>query len=954
MVLQVGTTNFQSTSGESSRTPVQRGIREGVTPPKTGMMELADTLKSINPTLQKFVSFQIDKAKQQGVLEGQNQILGSTPTEINKIKKELEAKEGKRFARNFIGGNIYTQYGIEKQLAINLGNASEAKTKKFFNDYVVDVPLPDGTVIQQPLSQFDINSKEFQGAINEFQQTSLLNTRGIRPEIVNEHLLPKQNFALAKIFSDQETKRAEAKIEQANLLFNNSVINSWFSIDNFNDSIELNLIDDNYTTEDRRNNNGLSQAEFLSLQELQLNVDSMVKLGLSESVSPASLIDIIKTNTLQILNYYESNNLDMDVAEEEITDYINWIGNLKVTNGQPLRNFYISDGENKIETLMSDINKKKSDAIKNQNAFQKQQNQETISNTLNNLDFSRTQFKDGKEALSYFKNIGNTLDALANEYPEQIEFLYKEYDLRNFSVDDFFFELETAYDDGTVTQSQALIQVTDVMQALGPNASKADRDKYTKLKKYLGKTDGKSLDTRFPEMKELIKYGQKTIGKTNLSSGVVSYKNADDVDKMEDLNTKLKSLVKENEGLGEQIEVRDQKSTVRNWYLGELRKIKNPSKFGKYEFYDPTLDLSQPIEFGEVIEKDDGDGQDDKKTVNIQEQKVLTYDTTTKLFSEVNTNELQVGPNTTLVSINGDVTPAGESLRQNLKIKSFENFNIDFYNATFEDNKTETKNENLLKDDLTFNDPFANEIKPSLGVTDGSMIAYNFPTNNQSPEVEPSIINNVVQLAKDFSTNTKEFTFDTVAKIGKVESSKNFVDFFLDDYIANNAEQNQDLTNLLTEDDQNFLKQDTNKILNTNIAKTLLEAKDYQGIQDYVREQLMMSFGLNSRLGLQNSLGHGNYLDAKHYVETGEIKFNNTYLFETEDSQTGGSDLLIRLPYSVFSTIINLPLPDPAKKRFLELVNNAPRRYVVDKIGEDKLKNILDNPYRYTINLGKL
>jgi len=413
-------------------------------------------------------------------------------------------------------------------------------------------------------------------------------------------------------------------------------------------------------------------------------------------------------------------------------------------------------------------------------------------------------------------------------------------------------------------------------------------------------------------------------------------------------------LVKENEGLGEQIEVRDQKSTVRNWYLGELRKIKNPRKFGKYEFYDPTLDLSQPIEFGEVIEKDDGDGQDDKKTVNIQEQKVLTYDTTTKLFSEVNTNELQVGPNTTLVSINGDVTPAGESLRQNLKIKSFENFNIDFYNATFEDNKTETKNENLLKDDLTFNDPFANEIKPSLGVTDGSMIAYNFPTNNQSPEVEPSIINNVVQLAKDFSTNTKEFTFDTVAKIGKVESSKNFVDFFLDDYIANNAEQNQDLTNLLTEDDQNFLKQDTNKILNTNIAKTLLEAKDYQGIQDYVREQLMMSFGLNSRLGLQNSLGHGNYLDAKHYVETGEIKFNNTYLFETEDSQTGGSDLLIRLPYSVFSTIINLPLPDPAKKRFLELVNNAPRRYVVDKIGEDKLKNILDNPYRYTINLGKL
>ncbi|ADD94520.1 hypothetical protein [uncultured phage MedDCM-OCT-S08-C151] len=241
-----------------------------------------------------------------------------------------------------------------------------------------------------------------------------------------------------------------------------------------------------------------------------------------------------------------------------------------------------------------------------------------------------------------------------------------------------------------------------------------------------------------------------------------------------------------------------------------------------------------------------------------------------------------------------------------------------------------------------------------MGITDGSMIAYNFPTNNQSSEVEPSIINNVVELAKDFSANTKEFTFDTVAKIGKVESSKNFVDFFLDNYIANNAEQNQDLTNLLTEDDQKFLKQETNGILNTNIAKTLLGAKDYQGVQDYVRQQLMMGFGYNNRLGLQNSIGHGNYLDVEHYVKTGEMKFNNTYLFETEDSQTGGSDLLIRMPYSMYSTIMGLPLPNPIKNRFLELVNNAPRRYVVDKIGEDKLKNILDNPYRYTINLGKV
>ena len=710
------TQSFRGTSFQPSASPVdtfEQGVRVA---PKSGIQSLAETLAAVNPTIQKYLSNEIDTKIAQNIQEGQLQVLGSNPEGIDKLRKELEKNEGKKFARNFVGGNIYTQYGIEKQLAINLGNASETKTKKFFDDYVVDVELPNGQIVQQPLSQFNINSNEFEQAINDFQQTSLVNTRGIRPEIVNQFLLPKQNQALEKVYKTQQQKSANAKIVQANLLFNNSILNSWFSIDNINENIENELIEDN------KSKNGLSTAEVLSLDELQENINYMVKIGLSSSVSPDKIINVMKTNTLQIFDYYEKNNLDMELAEEEVEAYINWIGNLKVTNGQPLKNFYISDGENKIETLMSDINKKKANAIKNQNAFNKQQEQETINNTLNNLDFSRTQFEDSKETLTYFKNIGNTLDALAKEYPEQIEFLYKQYDLRNFSVDDFFFELETAYDDGKVTQNQALIQLTDVMQALGPNASKADRDKYTELKKYLGETDGKSIEQRFPEMKGLMKYGQRTVGK--VKDGLRVIESADDVDRMEDLNIKLKSLVKENGGVDAQIDIRGQRTTVRNWYLGELRKLKNPRKFTTYKFFDPALDLSKELEFEEVTE--DGDGKNNDNTVNIQEQKVLTYDTNTKLFSEVNTNELQVGPNTTVVSINGSVTPAGESLRQNLNIKSFENFNIDFYNATFEDNQTETTNEKLLSDDLeasAFSDVSEKESPTTVEVEQGDTVS---------------------------------------------------------------------------------------------------------------------------------------------------------------------------------------------------------------------------------------
>ena len=708
------TNSFQSTAFQPQASPVDTFVAPPSVQPKTGIESLAETLAAVNPNLQKFLGDKLEDEKQKGILEGRNIVLRSDPEGIDKLKKELEKKEGKRFARNFVGGNIFTQYGIEKQLAINLGNASEAKTKKFFDDYIVNVETPLG-IIEKPLSQFDINSNEFKQAVNEFQQTSLVNTRGIRPEIVNEFLLPKQNLALQKIYKKQQENLADAKIEQANLLFNNSILNSWFSIDNINDNIENNLIEDN------KSKNGLSTAEVLSLNELQDNINYMVKIGLSSSVSPNKIIDVMKTNMLQIFDYYESNNLDMDVAVEEVEDYINWIGNLKVTNNQPLRNFYIQDGEDKIETLLTDIYTKKEDIKKRQNDFNKINDQNNIYNTLDNLDFSRTQFQDGKEALSYFKNIGNTLDSLAAQYPEEIDFLYKQYDLRNFSVDDFFFELETAYDNGEVTRNQALTQLTDVMQALGPNASNADKLKYTTLKKYLKETDDKTIEQRYPAMKELIKYGKRTVGK--IKDGLRVITDADDVDRMEDLNIKLKSLTKENGAIDAEIDIRGERTTVRNWYLGELRKLKNPRRFGDYEFYDPAFNLSQRIEFKKV---DDENGQDDGKTVNIQEQKVLTYDTNTKLFSEVNTNELQVGPTTTIVSINGLVTPAGESLRQNLKIKSFENFNTDFYNATFEDNKTETENKNLLRDDLepsVFSDVSEKESPTTVKVEEGDTLS---------------------------------------------------------------------------------------------------------------------------------------------------------------------------------------------------------------------------------------
>ena len=691
--------SFLSTAGESFRRPVNTFVAPVDTVQKSSMMDLAETLADINPVLQNFIQVKAKKNAERKIEEGMLKVAGASPKELIEIRKEVEANTDKKTFRHFLGTNRFMQYGIEKQLAINIANGQEAKTKKFFEEYVVDVELENGTVIQQPLSQFDVNSEAFDNAITEFQSSQLANTRGIRASLIKEHILPKQNLALQKVFIEQETKLAESKIKQASILFNDSVLNSWFSIDNYNDNIELNLIDDNYTEKDRIKNNGLSQGEFLALEELQDNVDSMVNRGLATAVSPSKMIDIIKTNVLKIYEYYERNDYDLEMAEEEIEEYINWIGNLKVgpktvlKDGtviqQPLSSFYIRDGENQIETLLSDINKKKSEGIKNKNSYNKVKAEQDITNTLNNLDFSRTNFKNSTEALTYYQAIGKTLDMLVAQNPDQIEFLYKQYDLRNFSVDNFFFDLERRYDQGEVSRTEALTELTNVMMALGPNKSKADINKYDELKKYLGETEGKSLEKRFPEVANLKKFGLKKVGEAN-DYGVYMTTTPKDTEQMEDLNLELNRLVKIHGGLSTVFTTDDgKKMTVKNWYLGEIRKILN----NEYEFYDDAYNFEEPVPI-EGVEKKDNNGA----TINLEQQKILIYDRETKLFNEVDVTNMPKG--TIPVAINGQLTSEGLELKDELNIDSFENFNYKLYNRNFENKETKKKNESLLKDDL--------------------------------------------------------------------------------------------------------------------------------------------------------------------------------------------------------------------------------------------------------------
>ena len=141
------TSSFQSTAGQSFRTPVNTFVQPVTAIQKSSMADLAEMLAIVNPTLQNFIQIKGKENRQRDIEEGQLKVLGASPKELIQIRKEVEAKADKKTFRQFLGTNRFMQYGIEKQLAINIANGQAAKTKKFFDEYVVNVDLPNGTTI---------------------------------------------------------------------------------------------------------------------------------------------------------------------------------------------------------------------------------------------------------------------------------------------------------------------------------------------------------------------------------------------------------------------------------------------------------------------------------------------------------------------------------------------------------------------------------------------------------------------------------------------------------------------------------------------------------------------------------------------------------------------------------------------------------------------------------------
>ena len=512
MVLKVNTTNFQSTAGKSYREPVNTFVEPVQVQPRTGMMDLAQSLATVNPVIQKYLSNVIEQEKQRGILEGQNKILSSTPEDINKIKKELEKKEGRRIMRNFVGGNMYIEYGLEKQLAINLGNIAESKTNQFFSNYFVQVPNKAGGTSPVHISQFDINSKEFQGAMAEFRETQLLDTKGIRPNLLNEFFFPQQNAALQKAISKQAAAKADANISNYRDILTDSSLLYFRNISKYDDSIEQNIIDTDF-----------QDGESYALSLLQSDTNNAYKLGLTGVVSPSGMVEIIKKNGYRILNDFQQGNISWVDAQSELDDYIEFMSGITVgpsgttKDGFPIQKTLgeFLEKDDSILKLKKEIYEKIKDANKEEQDLANLLNKKEITETLGSMDWS------SMDPTTYKNNV-KTLKALVEEHPDLKQFIVQEYNLRNDNVDYWFDRFTRDYNNGKFgDKDKARVRLDSFMAILGPTATDADRARYDKALKLLNKESPQGVLNSYPEFDRTLKSMKEALREDNKSGYTV-------------------------------------------------------------------------------------------------------------------------------------------------------------------------------------------------------------------------------------------------------------------------------------------------------------------------------------------------------------------------------------------------------------------------------------------------
>jgi len=190
--------SFQSTAYQSFAQPVDTFVEPVKVLPKTNMMALAETLKVINPVLEKFIETKIDERRAEISEEAMNDALDSSTNDWADASKYV--RDNKLFSGNRLYNKVF-----KRTKATILGGGLESKFKTEYESATVD---------GVPLSNFPLDSLEFSDWLNE-TRTEVINSLGdVDSDTFNKKFFPYLINATTKITDIHEKRHEEFQVEK--------------------------------------------------------------------------------------------------------------------------------------------------------------------------------------------------------------------------------------------------------------------------------------------------------------------------------------------------------------------------------------------------------------------------------------------------------------------------------------------------------------------------------------------------------------------------------------------------------------------------------------------------------------------------------------------------------------------------------------------------------------------
>ena len=190
--------SFQSTAYQSFAQPVDTFVEPVKVLPKTNMMALAETLKVVNPVLEKFIETKIDERRAEISEEAMNDALDSSTNDWADASKYV--RDNKLFSGNRLYNKVF-----KRTKATILGGGLESKFKTEYESATVD---------GVPLSNFSLDSLEFSNWLNE-TRTNEINALGdVDSDTFNKKFFPYLINATTKITDIHEKRHEEFQVEK--------------------------------------------------------------------------------------------------------------------------------------------------------------------------------------------------------------------------------------------------------------------------------------------------------------------------------------------------------------------------------------------------------------------------------------------------------------------------------------------------------------------------------------------------------------------------------------------------------------------------------------------------------------------------------------------------------------------------------------------------------------------